>query len=263
MTRGIFTLDLNESFPRLARPPIVEAAIHWQARSRNLLDQEMLRKRLSESLPEYPVREPIHHVDMMATVDAQDGEDSSVVKHRRGLQGLRLKSNDGRYVIQLTRDGLVFSRVRDYEHWETFLQAARDAWRAYSEIAEPLETQRLGVRFINQIAQATPHSLQDYLHDPPTCPWDLPLKEFVYQSTFDVPGHPFNVRVIKVLQPLSAGLKASAGLLLDIDVFSTTPIPDEPDSMDSALKQMRWLKNKVFFTLLTAQAVEAFGGGSS
>lgn len=35
MAERVFTLDLNETFPRLSRPPIVEAAIHWQARAQN------------------------------------------------------------------------------------------------------------------------------------------------------------------------------------------------------------------------------------
>jgi hypothetical protein len=32
MAEGLFRLDLNEQFPRLSRPPIVEAVIHWQSR---------------------------------------------------------------------------------------------------------------------------------------------------------------------------------------------------------------------------------------
>ena len=34
MAEGVFTLDLNEPFPRLSRAPIVEAVIHWQAHER-------------------------------------------------------------------------------------------------------------------------------------------------------------------------------------------------------------------------------------
>ena len=161
-------------------------------------------------------------------------------------------------MILFTRDGLVFSRIKEYEHWESFADAAKEAWRVYVDITAPVETQRLGVRFINHIAAATPATLHDYLRDPPTCPSNLPLKEFVYQSTFDVPGHPFGVRVIKVLQPSMPELPQSSGLFLDIDVFSTTAIPNEAGPLDEALEKMRWLKNKAFFTLLTEGAVQSF-----
>jgi uncharacterized protein (TIGR04255 family) len=84
------------------------------------------------------------------------------------------------------------------------------------------------------------------------------LKEFVYQTTFDVPGHPLGVRVIKVIQPSMPELQESSGLFLDIDVFSTTAIPNDPGALDDALTRMRWLKNKVFFSLLTDAAVQSF-----
>jgi len=254
MAEDLFTLDLNETFPRLSWPPIVEAIIHWQARAQNWPEPLALDTALAEHFPHLATRTPIQHVEMTARVSGEDA--SSAV--RRGPRGIRLKSGDGCYVIQFTRDGLVFSRTKEYEHWEPFRDAARQAWQVYLDIAAPLETQRLGVRFINHISTATPATLRDYLRDPPTCPSNLPLNEFVYQSTFAVPGQPFGVRLIKVLQPSMPELPQSSGLFLDIDVFSTTAIPNEAGPLDDALTRMRWLKNKVFFSLLTEAAVQSF-----
>ena len=171
---------------------------------------------------------------------------------------MRLKSDDGFHVMQFTRDGLVFSQVQGYESWEQFRDAAKAAWQSYLDIAAPIETQRLGVRYINHIATATPATLQSYLRDPPTCPSSLPLKEFVYQSTFEVAGHPFGIRVIKVMQPAMPELPQSSGLFLDIDVYSTNSIANDLGTLDEALETMRWLKNKVFFGLLTEDAIESF-----
>jgi len=185
------------------------------------------------------------------------GEDASSAV-RRGPRGIRLKTEDGRYVIQFTRDGLVFSRTKEYEHWEPFEVAAKQAWQAFLDIAAPIETQRLGVRFINHVPAATSETLRAFLRDPPTCPSNLPLEEFVYQSTFGVPGHPYAVRVIKLLQPSMPELPPSSGLFLDVDVFTATAIPNEPGPLDQALIRMRWLKNKVFFSLLTDAAVASF-----
>jgi uncharacterized protein (TIGR04255 family) len=257
MAEGVFTLDLNDKFPRLSRPPIVEAVIHWQARAQNALEPKAIDAALAERLPQYGTREPIQQVEVMAMVSGE--APSPVVQHRRDWRGTRLKSADGRSVIQFTRDGLVFSRTKEYENWEPFRDAAKEAWRVFLDIAAPVETQRLGVRFINHFAGATPATLPNYLRDPPTCPSNMPLKQFVYQSTFDVPGHPFGVRVIKVMQPSMPELQQSSGLFLDIDVFSTIAIPNELGPLlDEALTRMRWLKNKVFFSLMTDAAVKSF-----
>jgi uncharacterized protein (TIGR04255 family) len=257
MAESVFTLDLKESFPRLSRAPIVEAIIHWQARAQNALEPDALKQTLATRLPNYPQSAAMQRIGLMARLSPAD--EPPVVQHqKKGFVGLRLTSKDGCYIVQFVRDGLVFSRTKPYEHWEPFVDAAKQAWQVFVDLAAPVETQRLGVRFINHIAGATPATLRDYLRDPPTCPSNLPLEEFVYQSTFSVPGHPFGIRVIKVMQPSMPELQQSSGLFLDIDVFSTTAIPDEPGPLDQALTQMRWLKNKVFFSLLTDAAVKSF-----
>lgn len=253
MDESVFKLDLDEKFSRLRRPPIVEAVIHWQARAQNWPEPASLDAALAERFP-HTTRTPIQKVEMTATVSGEDA--SSAV--RKGPRGIRLKAADGRYVIQFTRDGLVFSRTKEYEHWEPFRDAAKEAWQVYLDITAPVETQRLGVRFINHIPTATPATLRNILRDPPTCPSNLPLEELVYQSTFSVPGHPFGIRVIKVLQPSMPELPQSSGLFLDIDVFSMNAIANEPGPLDQALTRMRWLKNKVFFNLLTEATVQSF-----
>jgi uncharacterized protein (TIGR04255 family) len=256
MPTADFQFDLKESFPRLARAPIVEAVIHWQARAQKAFDSTSLDAVLAERLPRYTLREPLHQLKLMAMISAE--EDASVVKHDRGWEGIRLKSAVGPYIAQFKRDGLLFSRTQGYDHWEPFLLAAKEAWQVYVDLAAPVEIQRLGVRFINHLPSATPENLGEVLREPPTCPSNLPLKEFVYQSTFNVPGAPFDVRVIKVMQPTMPDIQPSSGLFLDIDVFSTKAIPNEPEAIDDTLGQMRWLKNKVFFALLTDAAVQSF-----
>jgi uncharacterized protein (TIGR04255 family) len=262
MADGVFTLDLTESFERLPRAPIVQALIHWQARGQKPLEENSLRAALAEKLPNYPQKAPIQQFGPM--VSMAPASESPPVQHPRTIfMGWRLMSPDGHYVVQFSRDGLLFSRTRPYEHWELFVEAAKQAWRVFVELADPAEIQRLGVRFINQIAAATPENLHDFLREPPTCPSNLPLEDFVYQSRFAVPGEPFGIRIIKVMQPSMPAIPSSSGLFLDIEVFSTTAIQNDSAALDEALTKMRWLKNKVFFTLLTDGAMNAFKKGAS
>jgi uncharacterized protein (TIGR04255 family) len=254
MPGDAFRLDLNETFPQLAHAPIVEAVIHWQARPQHPFAPNTLREELAAKLPEFPKCDPIQQFELSALVSGTP-EVEPQVRQQKAWNGFRLTSADGGYIAQFVRDGLVFSRTEPYAHWGEFTTEARRAWQVYREVAAPLEIQRLGVRFINHLKAATPENLADFLREPPTCPSNLPLKEFVYQSTFAVPDYPFGVRVIKVLQP--PGVPQSSGLFLDCDVFTTKPLETD-EEMEEALVKMRWLKNKFFFTLLQPGAISAF-----
>lgn len=258
MTTFPFTPDLREQFPRLAKAPIVEAVIHWQARAETKFDQETLKSTLANEFQGYTSRSAIRHFGVTAEVSTDSRR--PVVTREENWEGFRLKSDDEKHVIQFTRDGLAFSRTNGYDHWEPFVRDAKNAWRTYLRIAAPVEIQRLGIRFINQIEVATPENIKEYLVEPPTCPENLQLKEFVYQSTLAVPQQPFGIRLIKVMQPTMPELQKSSGLFLDIDVFTNGAISTDEAAVDDTLAKMRWLKNKVFFTLVTAKSVELFGG---
>jgi len=81
MAESVFTLDLTETFPRLSRPPIVEAVIHWQARAQNPLEHDALKQTLATRLPRYPESAAMQGFGLTATVSAKD--DTSVVQHER------------------------------------------------------------------------------------------------------------------------------------------------------------------------------------
>lgn len=256
MPNNSFSPDLIQQFPRLARPPIVEAVIHWQARAQNWPDQGELRTKLASEFPGFTWRGAIHHLGISAEVSSDP--DASVIKQRKNWEGFRLQSDDDKYVIQFTRDGLLFSRVGGYDSWGPFVRDAKEAWRKYLTIAQPVEIQRLGVRFINQVAVVNSDNIREYLQEPPTCPENLRLNEFVYQSTFAVPDLPFHIRVIKIMQPPILELQKSSGLFLDIGVFTNSAISTDESELDKALNSIRWLKNRVFFKLLT-DPVRLFG----
>lgn len=251
MGSAAFKIDLKQKFTHLQRAPIVEAVIHWQARAQKWPQPDVIESALHRELPGYSSCEPVQKMEFAAMMTDQS---APVVRHQKDWHGFRLTSDDQRHVIQFTRDGVSFSRIQHYEDWLKFSTAAKRAWQAFVAIAAPVEVQRLGVRFINHFPAATLDSLADYLSEPPTCPANFPLSEFVYQSTFTVPEQPYGIQIIKVMQ--SVGIPQSSGLFLDCDVHSTKPIPCDEREVDEALAVMRWLKNKVFFSLVTLQTVE-------
>jgi uncharacterized protein (TIGR04255 family) len=260
MASARFNINPNERFEHLPAAPIVEAVIQWRARAGRPLEPNDLLAKLGEYLPDYPLREPQHLLEF--ALQGTVGEDQPVpaATHRAGWHGFRVSTADDKYIAQFTQNGLVFSRMQPYEDWERFSTEGLRLWSIFKDIAGPLEIQRLGVRFVNRITGATFETLNEFLKEPPTCPSSLPLSGFLYQSTFDVPGHPFGIRVVKTMQPgILAGLPDS-GLILDIDVVTSRPLSCEDQVLDDVLPKMRWLKNRIFFDLLTPEAIEKFKG---
>lgn len=254
-----FQIDWNETFPPLAHAPIVEAAIQWQARPQQPLNPTVLPEELSRRLPEFNRQSPIQQVDVSVSLPMQPGNQPAGSWYE-GWSGIRLATADEKYVALFQPDGLTFSRMAPYEDWERFTAMAKRAWQVFRDLAAPLDIQRLGVRFINHLPSVTPGNVRDYLREPPTCLVGLPLKQSIYQSTFSVPGQPINIRIIQLLQ--SSSLPHSAGLFLDCEAFTMRPLDIEKDDIDDTLGKMRWLKNKLFFSLLADRAIESLKEGN-
>ncbi|HEX3151909.1 MAG TPA: TIGR04255 family protein [Gemmataceae bacterium] len=258
MAKAPFKFDLGETFRHLSKPPIVEAIIHWQARSQKEWEAEGLRAELSKLLPEYTTCDPMQQLQVDFAAEISEDEKPPLTRHQHQWHGYRLATKDNKYIAQFTRDGLAVSRRQPYQDWEEFSAEAKRVWQVFTSVAQPVDVQRLGVRFINRLESATFENLGDFLPDPPTCPSNLPLNELFYQSSFTVPGQPFGVRVIKLMQRPVEGQTQNTGLFLDFDVYTETPLSRPDEELDDSLKTMRWLKNKVFFDLLTDKAIALY-----
>lgn len=255
MSSSEFKIDSSESFEHLPNAPIVEAVIHWRARSGKKLEPDELLEQLKEELPDYPNSQRQQELGIGAEFRAE----SSSVRQHQNWHGFRFETADKLQVAQFTRNGFVFSRLKPYEDWERFEPEARRLWQIYRDLSEPSEIQRLGVRFINLITPVNSDALPDLLAIPPHPPerMQLPLKRFMHQSTFEIPGHPYNLNVIQTIQPSGSSETDSFNLILDLDVFTTRPI--QFDEIQKRLLEMQRVKNKAFFSFLTEAALARFG----
>jgi uncharacterized protein (TIGR04255 family) len=257
----VFTIDLDKKFDHLPRAPIVEAVIHWRARSEKELDRDELRKQLVEALPGYPkvkTQRELH-------VKSELGPESTALSRRDEWHGFRLETEDGCNIAQFTRNGFVFSRVAPYEDWDRFATEAKKLWQIHVGATGPSEIERLGVRFINRIVPVDLSKLDEVLTLPPHSPKGLalPIGEFLHRTRFDVPGHPYRINVIQTSQPPTPPETDAISVILDIDVFTTRTVEMNEAVVDAHLNEMRWLKNKAFFSLIVPKAIERFQESNS
>lgn len=254
MSDDAFKIDLTEPFEHLPSAPIVEAVIHWRARAEKKLEPAALLEQLKPKLPDYPHSQRQQEIGLETEFNAEGG---GALRQHHAWHGFRFESADKLQVAQYTRNGFVFSRLKPYEDWEKFQAEAQRLWCIYRELAEPSEIQRLGVRFINVIP-VEPKEIASLLILPPRSPQTikLPINTFLHQTKFNIPDHPYELNVVQTIQPPAPPERESTGLILDLDVGMTRPIPFE--EMDNRLLEMQWIKNKAFFSLLKKPALKRF-----
>jgi len=251
-------INLKEPFPHLPGAPIVEAIIHWQTRATK--SPESLLKSLQEELDDYPNLQMQRRLQIQFQFQSQAEPDSVTKEPHDEWQGYRFESADHLYVAQFTRDGFIFNRLAPYENWEKFSKEAMRVWQIYVKFMGPSNIERLGVRFINRIVPIELNDLHRHLAFPPSLPYPLqfPLRAFMHQNKFNVPGYHYNLNVAQTIQQPTPEQPNDHALILDIDVFTTNVIKWKTVDFNDCLSGMRWLKNKMFFTFLTESAIECY-----
>ena len=161
-------------------------------------------------------------------------------------------------IAQFRVDGFTFSKLEPYTTWEDVFGEARRLWSIYVQVARPLETSRVAVRYINRLRLPVPVDLGQYLEAPPVLPPPIPqtIREFLTRVVVNAPER--NLSAI-LIQALEAQLDPTMiQLLLDIDAFRELAVPPEDSSLREIFEQLRALKNEIFFASVTERTVEMY-----
>lgn len=253
-------IDTNEIFSQLPNAPIVEAAIHWQTESSKELNYQELVSGLKKDLPNYSEPQKQHKI----TMNSELGSDGSATHFQSSnWLGVRFESSDQQFVAQFRKNGFVFSHLKPYTSWEEFEPKAINLWEVYKKHFEPTEVMRIGVRYINRVEPVEISNVEDILSLPPRYPGllKLPLSKFMQHYVFDIPGHDYQVQIVQTLQPGTSPEINKAGLILDIDVFTTVSNHVPVNDLKTKLSEMRWLKNTLFRECLNKDFFEQFKEG--
>ncbi len=239
-----FKIDVAEKFKRLPNAPIVEAVIQWQAKPTQTLEKAALLRDLKERFPKFQTQ-----VQQGLEAEIENSPQGMEFRQRSKWDGFRLTSEDHKYVCQFKQNTVVFSRLAPYEGWDSLSQAAAPFWQAFLDVAQPGGVDRIGVRFISQVNLKDGEKVSDYVDQVPA-PLErigLASDAFLHQDTFDLPELPFRLNLVQTIQPPEPPL-IQKSLIVDIDVSTTEATPLE--SVESRLQEMRFIKNKVFFSFM-------------
>jgi uncharacterized protein (TIGR04255 family) len=258
--------DLDQRFPVLARPPIVEAMITFYGRVQNDWTPELAGPKIVAALPEYPSRLNMNQARLSFSLEATAAPPtppnggpsgphaigSTATAEAFGWAGMRVVSEDQKRVVTLMRDQLSLSWLGDYRGWSTLSEEMMRLWSIHKSLAGVDSIDRMHVRYVNRL-EVSPHEFDPgtYLTGFGPVPEGMLRGPFLHQDTL---GHAalmkYVVNVVRTYEQPPA-LDANLPLLVVLDAINPDPIPADETIIAQRLREMHWLKNYAFFSSVT------------
>jgi uncharacterized protein (TIGR04255 family) len=153
---------------RLKRPPIIEATIGVTVA--RLPDSTLGQLRESAIAPDRGYQGPQPITQSSLEMKIVEGRSTAVTKDQQF--GWQWFSEDRLHAVQLKLDGFAFSRLGNYETWESFTAEAKRLWNLYIDTTGPISLLAFGVRYVNRVYLPQGADLANYLRVYPKEPED-------------------------------------------------------------------------------------------
>ncbi|MGH8607627.1 MAG: TIGR04255 family protein [Gammaproteobacteria bacterium] len=239
----------------LPHAPITEALIDIHVEPRHDLTFAGLQETIGAPEFGYYVKNPISQ-GTFAFKLTSDSEQPQTTAEASQI-GLRLHSDDEKYVAQCRLSGFTLSRLRPYEEWS---REAKRVWAIYTERLAPVRVTRVGTRFINnlQLPMHLGGSFQEYLHKLVDVPDEAPQAVASFLQRFQLVDVQSNALVNLTLALESTPTLRPAPVVLDVDAFIVKDLDPGDEELWVILEHLRALKNRCFFGSLTERAAELY-----
>lgn len=163
------------------------------------------------------------------------------------------KTTDEKYVIQVSDIGLVVSRLRPYEGWDTFKDKILDCVSKFFKSFKIQNVNRLGLRFINKI-NCSPDDFYTYFKSFPSLAYGkfaLEANSSTMQFQVFNKEKGLNGIITEVINPKWANETLSLNVTFDIDIFKNVAHKPIITEVEAHLPDMRAIKNDVFEANIT------------
>lgn len=233
----------------LARAPITEAIIDLKVDAPEGLQVGAFGKLQAAESSKYPETSAI--MTLNALLRGGDEVGSSA---KQSWVGIRIRNQ--RFVAQAQLGGFTFSRLAPYDTWDEFRSEAQRLWGIYREIAQPTRVTRIAVRYINRLEIPAGHEIKSYLRTFPELSPSLPQVLDGFFLQLKVPDRPSR-RTLVINEGYAPEMTpGKVSLILDIDLFLDSDVPNDESAIWSEFERMRTRKNEVFFASLTQKMLE-------
>ena len=251
---------------RYRNPPIKEALCEFRFAPGPDWDLTIPGK-LQAALGEEYSGKPREQKAMQVGLHVQEGKPANL-QYGEGLAKVQLLTKDGTRLVGVGPDVLSVHMLRPYQDpsstegggWEEFAPRIAAALEAYRKVVEPNGINRVGVRYINQIAMpGTNIRVEEYL-------------KCAHLEMGGLPEHYVNfLGQVEYLYDDEARLRLSYGLLeassnvveclLDLDVIWQANTPIESEASLEIASDLHERAGSAFEAVVTDKARELFDAG--
>jgi uncharacterized protein (TIGR04255 family) len=237
--------------PHLQQAPIMEAVLEVRC---------VLSEESSELLAEFERRVQPSYADKRERLCLQLSLAEDDATSTKQVDGLLLKHESAPQIVQARFDGFAFSRMRPYGQWCELREEASRLWAIYRDVFKPNKVVRLGLRYINTIEVNVKSDLSETLRLLPTLPSPVApsgITSFTLRVSAEYPDFEAAGNLLEHLPPVPPEAE-TAQALLDIDVYIHLDLDPDDSAIWTRFDQLRELKNFIFFSSVTPEAVRRF-----
>ena len=237
------------------RAPITEAVMDIRVRPRDDLNVDDLRQ-LSKGAGGEEFAQANEQYNITAVVAPGSPTTQTTVPTKVGFQ---FRNSSGDKVVLAQIEGWSFSKLAPYENWEEFRKQGRELWTKYRDFVQPKEILRVAVRYVNRLDLPLPFDdFKKYLRTVPEISSDLPqaLSNFFLQA--QIPQLDLEALLVINMAIVPPPTPTVASVVLDLDLFRTTNLPQTEEKIWEYFEQLRVRKNKAFEACITDAMRERF-----
>lgn len=200
--------------------PIVEAVCEFQFEDKENLSWDLTTPGLiyEEVRDIFPTRRQSARITLGITQEA--------AAQLGTIPLIQFFSKDEKSLIQLGPNILSINVLKPYPSWQAFLPLIKKGLTAYRDVVAPQDIQRVGLRYINQIAiPSGTVKLEEYFEFRPFVGPNLPQDYGAFNSGIQIPFEDFRDALSLQLgsQPNSDGSTHQANVILSLDYFLLQP----------------------------------------
>lgn len=229
------------------KAPITEAVIDIQTQPTKDVTPDLFDSLAKQEAQAYPQKSTI----LQGSVHVQMGPGGQGTHSTQQFLGVSLSNQSQKQLIQMRVNGFTISRLNPYEGWHHFLPEAQRLWKIYRSAVNPDKLTRVAVRFINRLD--LPHETQDlsnYITMVPSSAKALGDDVAGFFIQLQLPQRELQAMLV-LTEAKVDGPSNKLSILLDIDLFRDTDVPQSEDEIWQLLEKFHVRKNEIFEASIT------------
>jgi uncharacterized protein (TIGR04255 family) len=246
---------IETKFPQLSHPPLREALV--DIKLRDVLPATWMERLENANFGDFTNPQPMKQ-SAFKFVLPKDEPARALVDSDQPL-GRRYNSKDEARVLQVRRNGMTLSILKNYTNWEALRDSARASWERYLEISGSVDVDRLAVRYTNAIEMPVGDDYDKYLTAAPRIPRELPqiVNNFIQRVELPFIKEEAEATAI-ITQTLGQTAGGKGSVILDIDVFCQCALKGTSPDIWFRLDNLRDIATGIFFSSVTQEVLKSY-----